>query len=138
MPKKTNVIPENQWTIGLAVQAGMVLEEVVKDYFTRRKLLWPTDAGQAIFFLVSEVGEFCDAYVHGQANWVRNNPDRHEESDLIGKEAGDVLMMLLVACEILGINPVAEMIVKMGDKLKESQDKEKEKEEREKSNAEPL
>jgi hypothetical protein len=137
MTKKKDVIPENQWTIGLAVQAGMVLEEVTKDYFKQRKLLWPTDAGQAIFFLVSEVGEFCDAYVHGQANWVRNNPDRHEENDLIGKEAGDVLM-LLVACEILGINPVAEMIVKMSEKMKEQQAKEKEKEEEEKTNAEPL
>ena len=84
------------------------LPEVVRAYFEHRGLTAP-DAGQALLFLVSEVGELADAFVEEQAQWVRNNPERNRN---ISDEIGDVLMMLTVFADAQGIDPMDAMLKK--------------------------
>jgi NTP pyrophosphatase (non-canonical NTP hydrolase) len=105
-----------KWTVGMMVQAGMVMQMYLQQYFEERGLLYPVDPNDALLFFISEVGELTDAIVQGNGAWVRNNPDKHAE-DSIAEEAGDVLMMFLVWCEIMGINPVADMLIKCERKL---------------------
>ena len=84
------------------------LAEVVRSYYAFRGLTAP-DAGQALLFLVSEVGELADAFVEQQAQWVRNNPGRERD---ISAEIGDVLMMLTVFADALEIDPMDAMLKK--------------------------
>jgi NTP pyrophosphatase (non-canonical NTP hydrolase) len=84
------------------------LAEVVRSYYAFRGLTAP-DAGQALLFLVSEVGELADAFVEQQAQWVRNNPGRERD---ISAEVGDVLMMLTVFADALGLDPMDAMLAK--------------------------
>lgn len=88
------------------------LSEVVQKYYDYRGLTQP-DANQAFLFLVSEIGELSDAFVEGQAQWVRNNPDRPRD---IQAEIGDVLMMLTVFAQTQGIDPLDAMLAKMRNK----------------------
>ncbi len=59
------------------------LVQIVQDYYAFRGLTQP-NAGQAFLFLTSEVGELADAFVHDQAAWVRNNPDRERDVGIRG------------------------------------------------------
>lgn len=88
------------------------LPEVVRAYYAHRGLTAP-DAGQALLFLVSEIGELADAFVEQQAEWVRNNPGRNRD---ISDEIGDVLMMLTVFADAQGIDPVEAMLKKFARK----------------------
>ena len=88
------------------------IPETVRAYFEHRGLTAP-DAGQALLFLVSEVGELADAFVEQQAQWVRNNPGRNRD---ISDEIGDVLMMLTVFADAEGIDPVDAMLNKFDRK----------------------
>jgi len=85
------------------------LPAIVQEYYRFRSLTRP-DASQAFLFLVSEIGELSDAFVEGQAEWVRNNPDRHRD---VSDEIGDILMMLTVFADTQGIDPVEAMLKKM-------------------------
>jgi len=85
------------------------LLEIVKQYYEFRGLTQP-DNNQAFLFLTSEVGELADAFVADQADWVRNNPNKHRS---VPDEIGDVLMMLTVFSITMGIDPVQAMIDKM-------------------------
>jgi len=85
------------------------LVQIVQDYYAFRGLTQP-DAGQAFLFLTSEVGELADAFVHTQAKWVRNNPDRERD---VESEVGDILMMLTVFAATQGIDPRDAMLKKM-------------------------
>ena len=73
-------------------KTGTDIVEILEKYYNTRKLTKP-DARQALLFLVSEVGELCDAVVSGSGDWVRNNPNKVKS---IEDEIGDVLMMLSV------------------------------------------
>lgn len=86
----------------------MTLEEIVKRYYEFRGYEVP-DAGQALLFLVSEVGELADAHVHSQALWVRNN----ERERSVPDEVGDVMMMLVMYCAAQGLDPAGVMLDKM-------------------------
>jgi NTP pyrophosphatase (non-canonical NTP hydrolase) len=85
------------------------LNDTVQRYYQFRGLTQP-DAGQALLFLVSEVGELADAFVEDQAEWVRNNPERERD---LPSEIGDVLMMLTVFAQQLGVDPYQAMLAKM-------------------------
>ena len=85
------------------------LLKIVKQYYEFRGLTQP-DNNQAFLFLTSEVGELADAVVASQADWVRNNPDKNRS---VSDEIGDVLMMLTVFANTMGIDPVEAMIEKM-------------------------
>lgn len=86
----------------------MTLGEIVKQYYEFRGYAMP-DAGQALLFLMSEVGELADAHVHSQALWVRNN----ERERSVPDEVGDVMMMLVMYCQAIGIDPAGAMLDKM-------------------------
>jgi NTP pyrophosphatase (non-canonical NTP hydrolase) len=88
------------------------LPDIVRQYYQFRGLTRP-DANQAFLFLVSEIGELSDAFVEGQAQWVRNNPDRARD---VSDEIGDVLMMLTVFAATQGIDPVEALLRKMEKK----------------------
>ena len=89
----------------------MTLIEIVEKYYQFRGYAVP-DAGQALLFLVSEMGELADAHVHTQADWVRNHA---RERDVAG-EVGDVMMMLTAYCMATGLDPVGAMLDKMRSK----------------------
>ena len=88
------------------------IPEIVKQYYEFRGLARP-DAHQAFLFLTSEIGELADAFVADQGDWIRNNPDKDRS---VSDEIGDVLMMLTVFSEALGIDPVQAMLEKMEKK----------------------
>jgi hypothetical protein len=50
------------------------LRVVVDKYFELRGYAEP-NAAQALLFLFSEIGELSDRFLHGQAQWVRNDPE---------------------------------------------------------------
>lgn len=87
------------------------LGERVERYYKFRELVTP-DAGQALLFLVSEVGELADAHVHSQAEWVRNNERERNVAD----EVGDCMLMLTAYCNAQGLDPVGCMLDKMAKK----------------------
>ena len=117
------------------------LPELVEQYYTHRGYVTPkTD--EALLFLVSEVGELCEAYlslyrprsfstrmflnlvsrigrtadgiVSGKAAWVRNG-DRKKTASA-AYEIGDVQMMLTVVAGSLELEPVGCMLDKMASK----------------------
>ena len=91
------------------IAAQLDIRVLVNEYFQFRGYHDP-DASQAFLFLASEVGELADKFVHGQASWVRNNPDA--KNDDIAGEIGDVLMMLTKFAEKIGVDPIEAMLNK--------------------------
>jgi len=88
------------------------LHGIVNKYYEFRGYR-PPKAEHALLFLVSEIGELTDAAVHGQATWVRNNPEKERS---ITDEIGDVMMMLTVYAAAHGTDPVGCMLDKMRKK----------------------
>jgi hypothetical protein len=87
----------------------------VVHYYQYRGYGFP-NANQAFKFLVSEMGELADAYVNGEAEWVRNNP-KNKTSDPY-PEVGDVLQMLAMFGLKLQppVNPIEAMFEKWKSK----------------------
>jgi len=98
------------WLYGQQVDSRIKLQ--VMDYYEQRGLVMP-DTEEALHFLVSEIGELSDAYVHQKKDWIRNN---EKERDL-AEEAADVLMMLYVLSLAADIHPFTRLIKKMKEKL---------------------
>jgi NTP pyrophosphatase (non-canonical NTP hydrolase) len=90
----------------------------ITSYFAFRSLTWP-NADRSLLFLVSEIGELSDAWVQEKAAWVRNNPDRERD---VASEIGDVLMMLYIFADSVGVDPVQALRAKMAKKGFEVQD----------------
>jgi len=81
----------------LLEQRAMVAK--ILDFFQRKNYVWP-DGQDAATFCVSEAVELLDCFLRDKT-YVRN----HEKpADGRGKEAAQTLMMLLVTCDIAGID----------------------------------
>ncbi len=117
------------------------LHRVVEKYYQFRKYTRPT-AMQALFFLISEIGELveafayercipdmaeqdflrcvveqgeiADAMVSNQDKWVRNG-DR-QGKPVVADEIADVLMMLVVFASCFSIDVVQALLAKMRKK----------------------
>jgi hypothetical protein len=59
---------------GRVIPLEFDLRVVVDKYFELRGYAEP-NAAQALLFLFSEIGELSDRFLHGQAQWVRNDPE---------------------------------------------------------------
>lgn len=93
-----------------------VLEDIVKEYYEKRGLVWP-NFDDAMKFALTEMGEVFEIDL-ARKTWVRNNPEdkpKFNKEDL-AKELGDVIMMLIVAGIAEGVNPVQALLEKMNRK----------------------
>lgn len=95
---------------------------VIKDFYERRGLRWPT-AWQAMAFIATEIGGAYEQLLVEEVEglgWVRNNPlnkpDRFDPQKF-GEELGDAVLMLMVAGMRYGVNPLQLMLEKMERKL---------------------
>lgn len=115
------------------------LYALVSEYYARRGLKYPSDI-EAFLWLISEVGEaaevllnlelpdgdrailtlaknlgaIADYAVNERGGWVRNREPRNDD---IGKELGDILMMLIVCAYQLGVHLPNAMKDRMEEKL---------------------
>jgi hypothetical protein len=89
-------------------------------YYKQRELKWP-DFSSAMKFVQTELGEVYELDLAREGGWIRNNPDTKPTFDKVelGKELGDVIMMLIVAGMVEGIDPMAALENKLQSKLSE-------------------
>jgi NTP pyrophosphatase (non-canonical NTP hydrolase) len=86
----------------------------IEQYYEERELVWPQDVWQALGFATSELGEAWDVLVERDADWVRNHPsEKGWDEGAFTEECGDTIMMLMVACKLIGRDPIAALRAKM-------------------------
>jgi NTP pyrophosphatase (non-canonical NTP hydrolase) len=93
----------------------VLISDKIRDYFGRRGLIQP-DAQDAATFCVEEAVELLDMIIR-QKNYVRN----HDRLDTSGKEAAQTLMMLVITCNLLGIDLDSEFIHLMSKEVTNEQ-----------------
>lgn len=88
------------------------VNDAIKSYFTTRKLKYPKDADEALQWTITELGEVTELLLDRKGGWTRNNPQDHPPFSKaeLSKELGDVLLMVLVAGYVEGVNPLASML----------------------------
>lgn len=91
----------------------MDAKQYIKQYFTERGLTYPSKALDAFLFLVSEVGETADAFVHSNDEWVRNNPNKPRDLEM---ELADIYMMLFITADLSGVDLDEALFAKMRSK----------------------
>jgi NTP pyrophosphatase (non-canonical NTP hydrolase) len=91
---------------------------LIIEYYKKRGLKWP-DFDDAMKFALTEVGEVYEIDLAREGGWVRNNPDAKPEFDKerLSTELGDVIMMLMVAGIVEGVNPLASLVTKINKKI---------------------
>jgi NTP pyrophosphatase (non-canonical NTP hydrolase) len=91
---------------------------LIIEYYKKRGLKWP-DFDDAMKFVLTEIGEVYEIDLSRVGGWVRNNPQDKPEFDkeALGRELGDVIMMLMVAGIAEGVNPLAALVNKINKKL---------------------
>lgn len=91
---------------------------LILQYYRKRGLKWP-DFDNAMKFALTEIGEVYEIDLAREGGWVRNNPDAKPafDKDALGRELGDVIMMLMVAGIAEGVNPLAALVNKINKKL---------------------
>jgi len=100
----------------------MELNNILKDYYETRGLVWP-DFNDAMKFVHTEIGEAYEVDLVGR-NYLRNNPENKPKPQteefrkkMLGRELGDAIMMLQVAGMVEGCNPIRELLKKLGSKI---------------------
>jgi NTP pyrophosphatase (non-canonical NTP hydrolase) len=94
------------------------LVELIKKYYDKRGLKWPTFS-DALKFVHTELAEVYELDLARVGGFVRNNPEtkpKFNKEDL-AEELGDAIMMLLVAGIVEDVDPIAALIAKMKRKL---------------------
>jgi NTP pyrophosphatase (non-canonical NTP hydrolase) len=61
------------------------------------------DAQDCATFCASEAMELVDCFLRDKP-YVRNHPDKHTSDESKGHEAAQVLMMLIITCDVAGID----------------------------------
>lgn len=103
----------NRWTS---------LDGLVKDiitYYEARGLKWPSDYGKSMMWFNQERAEAEEIYLAKEGGWVRNHPEEAPEwnQERFTEELGDMLMMVIVAGLVEGVDPVTALRNKMKQKL---------------------
>lgn len=88
-------------------------KQYIRRYFEDRGLVYANKAMDAYLFLVSELGEVADAIVSGNADWVRNDPDKYRG---LADELADVYMMLYITADLSGVDLDEALFDKMQKK----------------------
>jgi NTP pyrophosphatase (non-canonical NTP hydrolase) len=94
------------------------LKDFIIRYFEMRGLTWPNfDA--AMKFVQTELGEVYELDLARINGWVRNNPQTKLSfsKEQLAEELGDVIMMIMVAGIVEGIDPLNALINKMYKKI---------------------
>lgn len=96
----------------------MELVELIKFYYNQRGLKYP-NFDEALKFVHTELGEVYELDLSRIGGWVRNNPDSKPvfDKEELGKELGDVIMMVIMAGLAEGIDPIKSLEVKLKSKL---------------------
>lgn len=99
------------------------LKDFIVKYYDKRGLKWP-DFDDAMKFVATEIGEVYEVDLSRVRDWVRNNPqDKPNFSkERLASELGDVIMMVMVAGIVEGIDPLQALISKMCRKIGECKD----------------
>lgn len=86
------------------------LGSLVRMYYQRRELKWPTMM-EALGFAATEMGEAWELVLERVGGWVRNNPHNKAAYDggLLARELGQAMMMLQVAGMSAGVDPMAAL-----------------------------
>lgn len=94
------------------------LRDFIIRYYEKRNLMWP-DFDNAMKFVHTELGEVYEVDLARRGEWVRNNPDKKPPFDLdqLASELGDVIMMVMVAGIVEGVDPLEALINKMCKKI---------------------
>lgn len=97
----------------------MELLDIIIDYFDKRGLVYPDNSWQALGFATTEMGEVYELLLDRDKNWIRNNPEdkpKFNKEDL-SEELGDVIMMIMLAGYVEGVNPIQSLKDKIQRKL---------------------
>lgn len=96
----------------------MDLLDTIVDYYDKRQLTYP-DVWEALAWANTELGEVYELLLSRNKRWVRNNPEGKEEftKERFSEELSDVLMMILVAGYVEGVNPIQSLKDKINKKL---------------------
>ena len=96
----------------------MELVELIKKYYEGRDLKYP-DVWQSLAWATTDFGEVYELLLARQGGWVRNNPDDKASftPEKFSEELGDVIMMLMVAGYVEGVNPIQSLKDKIARKL---------------------
>lgn len=95
------------------------LLDFIVEYFNKRKLVYPDTSWQALGFATTEMGEVYELLLDRDKNWIRNNPDDKPKfnKENLAEELGDVIMMIMLAGWVEGVNPIQALKDKINRKL---------------------
>lgn len=99
-----------------------MLPQMVNAYYKHRGLKWP-NTEEALMWAMTEIGEVCELILAQKGGWSRNNPEKDkylsedEYANRLEEELGDVIMMLQVAGQNVGLNPIGGLTEKMCNTL---------------------
>jgi len=96
----------------------MEIDKLVRSYYDKRKLKWPT-FDEAMKFVHTELGEIYELDLSRIGGFIRNHPESKPQfsKEALAEELGDAIFMLLVAGYSEGVDPLEAMQKKMRDKL---------------------
>lgn len=92
----------------------MNVTDLISRYFELRQYQMP-DVWEALAWADTEKGEALEVLLAKKGGWVRNNPDGKPgwDPDLFAEELGDMIMMLVVAGQAEGVDPLEALVRKM-------------------------
>ena len=101
--------------------------QLIHEYYQVRELKWPESAEEALMWAVTELGEVYELLLARHGGWVRNNPSGHPsfEAQRLAEELGDVIMMMLVAGIVEGVDPLSALWQKLDGKIQEIHNEER-------------
>lgn len=96
----------------------MELIDIINNYYDSGQLVYP-DVWESLAWANTELGEVYELLLSRNKQWVRNNPQDHEEfsKEKFSEELGDVIMMLMIAGYVEGVNPIQALKDKIQRKL---------------------
>lgn len=95
------------------------VKNLIEYYYHKRGLKWP-DFNDAMKFVLTEIGEVYEIDLTRTGGWVRNNPDNKPitfDKERLASELGDVIMMVMVAGIVEGVDPLQALLNKIHRKL---------------------
>lgn len=97
----------------------MMLVELVREYYNKRGLKWPT-FDEAMKFVHTELAEVYELDLARIGGFIRNHPENKPQfsKEALAEELGDAIFMLIVAGEVEGVDPLEAMENKMKRKMK--------------------
>jgi NTP pyrophosphatase (non-canonical NTP hydrolase) len=98
----------------------MTLFELVREYYDKRGLKWPT-FDDAMKFVQTEIGEIYELDLARIGGYKRNHPQNKPQfsKEALAEELGDAILMLLVAGIVEEVNPLEAMENKMKKRMED-------------------